>query len=92
MTTIHDLGEVTATTVEWGLRRHLFDGRVLHSVRGMAEADAQRKIEAFNDLIADETEQRLRQFNVAKSVDLVTRTVTLFADGSTLYGPWTVTE
>lgn len=94
MTTIEDLGEVTCTTTEWTNRIHYVDGDPKEG-DPMTRDSAQFAGECVQLAIAgfaagEQAPSWVTRTPVA--VDLVSRTVTDYASGHVLYGPWEVTE
>ena len=93
MTTTQDLGEVTGTSAEWAERAHRVDGSV-EEVHIFNDERRVREIVAFDRRAIE----RAQQYGAVCGLDgltdaeIVSRTVTTYATGHKLIGPWEVTE
>jgi hypothetical protein len=90
MTATNDLGEVTNTRTEWFSRETDYDGNT-HNIGSGDEQQARNIVESTREQIANLNEPWRRHLGV-KHVDLVRRTITEYASGHKLIGPWEVTE
>lgn len=94
MTIIQDLGEVTGTTTEWTNRIHYADGSTKDG-EPMTEDSARFAVDcvqAHLDAVAAGEDTPGFVTVPASGVELVSRTVTNYAGGHKLIGPWQVTE
>lgn len=91
MNTTQDLGEITGTSTEWTTRFHFADGP--HDGRPEPEDMARLSVEGVQAVIDGVSAGTDRFFGEpVTAVELVSRTVTDYAKGHKLIGPWEVTE
>jgi hypothetical protein len=88
----HDLGEVTATTTEWAAQFRYPGGDVKTRV-ALDEEQARLTVESVRAYLDEVVSGRRRGRETdAEAAELVSRTVTSYAGGAALLGPWTVTQ